>query len=53
MRDEPTMLSHKRNQNNDSLPESRARQYGSYPVTVGYLAATWALLGLTLILRGT
>jgi hypothetical protein len=49
MRDEPTMLSHKRNQDNNSLGQSGRRQYGSYPVT----AETCVLLGLTLILRGT
>jgi hypothetical protein len=57
MRDEPTMLSHKRNQNNNSLGETWARAIQQLPGNRRYLATNWATtlgpLGLTLILHGT
>jgi hypothetical protein len=57
MRDEPTMLSHKRNQNNNSLGRARARAIQQLPGNHRHIAMKWGydmgLLGLTLILRGT
>jgi hypothetical protein len=53
MRDEPTMLSHKRNQNNNSLGQAWAPAIQELPGNHRHLAAARPLPGLTLILRGT
>jgi hypothetical protein len=49
----PTMLSHQRNQDNNSLGQSWALASQQLPGNHRDIATTLALLGLTLILRGT